>query len=68
MRSQAYFGQKLEEHVFSIKNRCLEVEKHDFSETCVTEKKYVSLNFPALQGPGPGPYGPLWTRKIFKSM
>ena len=33
-RSQAYFGQKLE-HSFSIKNRCLDVNKDDFWEKCV---------------------------------
>ena len=39
MRSQAYFGQKPEEHGFSIKKRCLEVKIDDFLEKCVTLKK-----------------------------
>ena len=35
-RSQAYFGQKPEEHCFSIKNRCLEVK------TTVSSEKYIT--------------------------
>ena len=37
--SQTYFGQKPEEHCFSIKKRCLDVKNDDFREKHVTEKK-----------------------------
>ena len=29
-------------------------------EKSVLLKKVFFFNFPALQGPGPGPYGPIW--------
>ena len=39
-RSQAYFGQKPEEHGFSIKNAIsMEVKNDDFLEKCVTKKR-----------------------------
>ena len=67
-RSQTYFGQKPEEHNFSIKQRCLEVKNNDFSEKCVTLKRCIFLNFSrssrARAGPiwaQTGPYGPIWT-------
>ena len=38
MLRQAYFGQKPEEHCFSIKKHCLEAQNEDFREKWVTEK------------------------------
>ena len=35
-RSQTYFGQKSEEHIKTIKKRCLEVKNNDFLEKHVT--------------------------------
>ena len=40
-RSQAYFGQKPEEHGFLIKKRCLEVKNDDFLENMLLTTKYV---------------------------
>ena len=37
-RSQTYFGQKPEEHCFSIKNRCLEVQKTIFEKNGLRKK------------------------------
>ena len=37
-RSQAYFGQKLEEHCFPIKKQCLEVSNDDFWEKWINLK------------------------------
>ena len=67
-RSQTYFGQKPEEHGFSIKKRCLEIKNDDFWEKYVTLKKGVFfLNFSrssrARAGPiwaHKGPYGSIW--------
>ena len=62
-RSQAYFGQKPEEHCFLIEKRCLEVKNDDFWEEWITSKKCISFElFPLFKGPGRahmGPYGPI---------
>ena len=59
-RAQAYFGQNPEEHIKTIKKRSMEVKNNDFWEKCVTSENICFFwTFPALQGPGPGPYGPI---------
>ena len=58
-RSQTYFGQKSEEHNFSIKNT-LSGGKYFFEKYAPLKEVCFFWTFPALQGPGPGPYGPIW--------
>ena len=80
-RSQTYFGQKSEEHIKTIKKRCLESRTTSFEKNVLLQKKGVFFElFPLFKGPGRahmgpygpiwahmGPYGPIWTRKIKKN-
>ena len=73
-RSQAYFGQKPEEHGFSIKKRCLE-KRCFLRQMCYLKKEgvvccfYVCsalfLNFPRCAR---ARAGPIWARKINKNI
>ena len=40
-----YFGQKPEEHVFSIEQRCLEVKNNDFEKNNYVQNKWSKIEF-----------------------
>ena len=40
-----YFGQESEEHVFSMKTRCLEVKNDDFWENMLRKENNVTIIF-----------------------
>ena len=62
-RSQVYFGQKSEEHIKTIKKRCLEIKKQRFlmKMRYMRKRNVFSALLPLFKGPGRshmGPYGP----------
>ena len=70
--SQAYFGQKPEEHVKTIKKCCLEIKNDDLWEKCITKTNnafFSNFSRSSRARAGPiwalmGPYGPEKSRKI----
>ena len=55
-----YFGQKSEEHIKTITNIIWSSKTTIFDKDALRKKEVrFSLTFPALQGPGPGPYEPI---------